>query len=314
VPTVRRQLRDFGNTLLGFMPLSLRRMLLKGFADRPELAESAGHLVLPRRFDTPGPIVEEISRELLKRPRVLPGIDLRTDSALALLASLVEKFAGEIAQIPRERTPECILWMENHTYQDFDTATLYAMLRHLKPKRYVEVGCGFSSRTSTLALRRNATEGATCDAHYIDAWPAEHLREIELPGPLHGQRVQDVPLELFTALEAGDVLFIDTSHVLKTQSDVEWELLHIVPALKPGVWIHFHDIFTPYDYPEEWVIGVPRGGLNEQYGVECLLSGGARFQVELPVHYLWKDHRAALDRLCANTTDRPAAFWFRRIG
>src|SRR4051812_36483905 len=207
------------------MPLALRRMLLKGFADRPELAENAGHVVLPLRFDTPGPIVSEISREVLFRARVLPGIDLRVEAALVLLGTLVDKCAGEIAQIPRERTPGCIIWMENHTYQDFDTATLYAMLRHLKPKRYVEVGCGFSSRTSTFALRRNASEGAACEAHYIDAWPAEHLREIELPGPLLGQRVQDAPLELFTALEAGDVLFIDTSHVLKTQSDVEWELL-----------------------------------------------------------------------------------------
>ena len=80
---------------------------------------------------------------------------------------------------------------------------------------------------------------------------------------------------MFSELKAGDVLFIDTSHVLKCQNDVEWELLHILPSLKPDVHVHIHDIYTPYEQPEDWLLGrYAPGASNEQYAVECLLSGG----------------------------------------
>jgi hypothetical protein len=122
-----------------------------------------------------------------------------------------------------------------------------------------------------------------------------------------------MPVEFFSQLGDGDALFIDTSHVLRTQNDVEYELLRVLPSLAPGVWIHIHDIFTPYDYPEEWVFSVPRAGNNEQYALECLLSGGDRFQVELPLHLLWREHQDVLRPLYLPATDRPAAIWLRRI-
>ncbi len=314
--SIRKQFRTMGNAALQWMPRNLRRKLLKGFSDQPELAEECGFQVMPRVFYSPAPLLDEIARERLLEERPLPGIDLRLPSALSLVETLARHYSPEIAEIPRERTPGMLMWMENASYQDFDTATLYGVLRHLKPRRYVEVGCGYSSRTSTLALRKNAAEGTACEALYIEPYPAPHLLEIEseLSGPLLRRRIQDVPLETFTGLQSGDVLFIDTSHVIRTQNDVEHELLRVLPSLAPGVWVHIHDIFTPYDYPEEWVFSVPRAGNNEQYALECLLSGGDRFQVELPVYCLWRRHRAALDRLCSHTTDRPAAFWIQRTG
>lgn len=308
---MRALLRRFGNSCLALVPPCAIRACLKSFAAHPELSARCGFDVVPRRFYSPIPLPEEIDIHQLALPRHLPGVDLREANALLLLDELI-RFAPEIAEVPRHRSPGCILWMENDTYADFDAATLYAMLRHLKPRRYIEVGCGMSTRASTLALARNTSEGNFCRADYIEPYPTTQFLELELPGTLQRRRIQDVPLDVFQRLEAGDVLFIDTSHVLKTQGDVEFELLRVLPILAPGVWVHVHDIFTPYDYPSEWVLSAPRSGNNEQYALECMLSGGKIWQVELPVHYLWRDRRSQLDRLCAGTLIRPAAFWMRR--
>jgi hypothetical protein len=197
-------------------------------------------------------------------------------------------------------------------FGDFDAAALHAVVRHLKPKRYIELGCGWSSYISSHALERNLKEGHPCDAVYADPEPRRDLKELLALGRVLTQRVQEVPLELFTALDSGDILFIDTSHVLKVQSDVEHQLLRILPSLKPGVWIHFHDFFSPYDYPEEWVRMPVRFALNEQYGVECLLSGGHRYQVELPLFLLWKEQQGVLRDLFPRGGEAPRSFWIRK--
>ena len=121
-----------------------------------------------------------------------------------------------------------------------------------------------------------------------------------------------MPIETFTRLDAGDVLFIDTSHVVKLQSDVTHALVTILPSLKAGVWIHVHDVFTPYDYPQEWVTHHLFTN-NEQYAVEALLTGGERYVVELPLFLLWKDHRDELSRFFPRGTIRPHGFWLRKV-
>src|SRR5262249_12958664 len=134
-------------------------------------------------------------------------------------------------------------FFSNVWYSDFDAAALYALLRHIKPKRYVELGCGFSSLMSAMALSANSKEGSACDALYADPEPRLDVAQRLAPNRLIEKRAQDVPLHVFTALQAGDVLFVDTSHVVKLQSDVVYILSTILPRLNPGTWIHFHDIF-----------------------------------------------------------------------
>jgi Methyltransferase domain len=310
---LRHRARILGNRLLASLPAGFQRMLLKGFSDQPHVAEACGFHILPSTFYSPLPIYSEISKEAFSERRLLPGIDLRINEGLALLERLSAAAASECATLPRSRTEGSLFWHGNGTYEDDDATTLYAMLRLLRPARYVEVGCGDSSRGSVTALLRNREEGSPCDAHWIEPFPSRHFLEIPLPGTMHRKKVQEMPLDLFKSLESGDVLFIDTSHVLKVQNDVEFELLRLLPSLKPGVWIHVHDISTPYEVREDWVLHVPRGSANEQYALECLLSGGERFQVELPLYCLWKEHRDALRQLCPDSVTRPGAFWIRRI-
>jgi len=254
----------------------------------------------------------EIDRAKLGRPRPLPDIDLRAPSALALIAKL-HPFKSELEAIPYEPDGKTPFWFDNKSFTDFDAAVLYGMLRQLKPKRYVELGCGFSSLMSSRALQRNHQEGTPCEAAYCDPEPRLPMGGALAYGRFVQQRVQELPLETFTALRAGDVLFIDTSHVLKIQSDVEQELLRILPSLAPGVWIHVHDIFTPYDYPEDWIYRPQRLWFNEQYAVECLLSGGRRYQVEIPLHHLVRDHLPAMQEFFPQGRARGQSLWLRKL-
>jgi Methyltransferase domain len=267
--------------------------------------------VWPQVFGDPYPEPAQVDLARLKLKRTLPGIKLDVQKSLALLQEL-SAYVAEVDQFLKNRPASLPHW--GITYPACDSATLYAMLRHLKPKRYIEVGCGYSSRCSAAALAINKKEGRPCESAFIEPYPPPYLTEMNLPGEFLQQRIEQVPLERFQQLEADDVLFIDTSHVIKVQNDVEYELLHVLPLLQPGVVVHIHDIFTPYDYPEEWLVGhgPNRGGNNEQYALECLLSGGGDWEVTLPVHLLWREHRQLLKRL-VDSDDRPAAFWIRKM-
>jgi hypothetical protein len=140
------------------------------------------------------------------------------------------------------------------------------------------------------------------------------MQTVLVTGRFLQRRVQDAPSALFSQLQAGDVLFIDTSHVLKVQSDVEHELLRVLPILANGVWLHFHDVFTPYDYPNEWILGTIRHVMNEQYAVECLLTGGDRYQVALPLHLLAREHRSAMQKFFPRCRQWGQSFWLRKTG
>jgi hypothetical protein len=273
------------------------------------VADRAGFSVFPLVWYSPFPEPSQVDVSKLKVSRSLPGIKFPVPNSLELLRELT-RYSPEVAEFLKGRTGNLKRWEE--TFSLCDSGTLYAMLRHLKPRRYIEVGCGYSTRCSTAALARNEQEGHACQSTFIEPYPPPYLTEMTLPGEFLREKIQDVPLERFQKLQAGDVLFLDTSHVIKVQNDVEWDFLHILPLLAPGVIVHIHDIFTPYDYPVEWLVGLPnRGGINEQYAFECFLSGGGPWEVILPVHLLWRE-QVPLLRQVVDANDRPGSFWFRK--
>lgn len=309
---MRYHLFKLFNALVGMIPAPIMQRLLRAIHYHPDIAERVGYTVSPRTFYSPFPDPAEVDLEKLKQKRDLPGIHFNMAETMRLMNELL-KFSAETRDFINNRQASTLkTW--NDTYPVCDSAVLYAMLRYLKPRKYIEVGCGWSSRCSTAALDCNHAEGHGCEALYIDPYPAPHLAEVKLPGKFLKQKIEQTPLDPFLRLEAGDVLFIDTSHVIKTQNDVEYELIHILPSLKPGVIVHIHDIPSPYDYPVQWTVGpgTRRGAINEQYALECLLSGGGDWEVIFPVYLLWKEHRALLAQL--SDSDRwPAAFWIRKL-
>jgi hypothetical protein len=309
---IRFQIYRLGVFAARLIPRNMLRRLLRILQLHPEIASRAGYQVFQEAYWNPFPVASEVDMARLKLKRTFPAIEFQESAYLQLLENLTP-YAGEVDEFFKSRKGNLVAW--DNTYQRADSATLYAMLRRIKPKRYIEVGCGYSSRASAAALRRNEQEGHPCQCTFIEPFPPPYLTEMNLPGEMIPKRIEQMPLAFFQQLEPGDVLFIDTSHVIKIQNDVEFELIHLLPSLKAGVIVHIHDIFTPYDYPEEWMVGKHnnRNGNNEQYALECLLSGGADWEIRLPVHLLWRDHQQAMKKLLPDLHNRPAAFWLEKV-
>jgi len=284
--------------------------VFKSYYQQPRLLDSLGFHVEPYRYDSAIPTSLDVDRAKLRQRRNLPGIIFDEKVFFQWLERL-QPFAEEFAEVPPDYTEGAPFWRHNGGFEDFDAVTLYAMIRLLKPRRFIEVGCGFSTRAASMALRRNTAESHACEALFIEPYPSDDVRRNPPPGPLLERKIQDVPLSTFQDLRDGDILFIDTTHIVKAQSDCVYELLEVLPTLQAGVHVHLHDIFTPFDYPAEWLLDHLRP-FNEQYALECLLTDSKAFQVILPVHFLYTVHHAALDRLLPGGETRPASFWMRR--
>ena len=187
------------------------------------------------------------------------------------------------------------------------------MMRALAPKRVIEVGSGYSSLLMADINRRFLNGSASIQC--VEPYPREFLKG-GVPGlsEVVVERVQSVPLATFEALEADDILFIDSSHVGKTGSDVNYLFFEVLPRLQPGVVIHVHDIFLPADYLQDWAITDNRSW-NEQYQLRALLMYSSAFKPMFGSYYAWITHQAAV----VNALNLPSgrgfgggSFWFRR--
>lgn len=248
--------------------------------------------VPPGHFYSPIPSRED--REQFERqagspvPPALPGIDLNEDGQLQLLDGLA-RYGGEQPYRP-EQAPGLRYVPDCGSYPLGDAMTLHGMLRHLRPRRIIEIGCGFSSAV-ILDANEHYLNGAL-DCTFIDP---DHGRLLPLLKPadherahLIERRLQDVSLDEFDRLESGDILFVDSSHVVKLGSELNTILFEILPRLAAGVHVHFHDIFYPFEYPPEWV----REGRawNESYLLRAFLSYNQAFQITFFFTYLARFH------------------------
>jgi hypothetical protein len=304
------RLRKLTSSALKLVPASFARYLLKSYWYEQSMQDRLKYHIVPYRYYTPIANVFDLDVAQLSVRRSLPGIAPDLSIYFPLLDRL-KPYAGELHHFPGNPDGKSTFWFHNQGYGDFDAITLYSLIRHLKPKKIVEVGSGYSSRVITLAVAKNNEGNIGTECLFIEPYPAPYLLEFKLGGPLLVKRIQEVPLGEFTALAPGDILFIDTSHVLKTQNDLYHILINILPALARGVYIHFHDIFTPYEYPEDWLLKLGRHW-NEQYVLEALLANGCDFEVVLPVHGLWRDYPAKLAELLPFGKTAPGAFWVKR--
>ena len=253
---------------------------------------------------------------LLTRPlsdvRNLPGIDLRHDEQVALLDELV--FADELVPLQLDRAPASALDPYIGPLSNFDSGDaefLYQMIRRFKPRRVVEIGSGDSTKIAQLALRRNAEETGEV-AEHVCVEPYE-MPWLEQSGVrVIRAKVEDVGLELFAELGRDDLLFIDSSHMIRPQGDVLFEYLEVLPSLASGVLVHVHDIFTPRDYLQQWIHESVRMW-NEQYLLGALMRNSDRYEVVAALNYLHHDDYARLAALCPYLVPErePASFYLR---
>ncbi|HJT78579.1 MAG TPA: class I SAM-dependent methyltransferase [Gemmataceae bacterium] len=278
-------------------------------------AEHALLWVPPGHFYSP--ILDAADRARFERdrarplPREVPGVDLNEDGQLALLRQL-RPYYDELPFADHAQ-PGLRYRYDNPTYSYSDAVCLYAMLRHLRPRRIIEVGSGWSSAVMLDTNERFLANSVrlTCVEPYPDVLhsvmtDADRGRVEVVPCGL-----QEVGPERFAELAAGDVLFIDSTHVCKPGSDVAYLFAEVLPRLAAGVHVHFHDIFYPFDYPPVWV--AQGRAWNEAYMLRSFLQFNDRFRVVLFNTFLAHFHREWLEREMPLCRLSCGSLWLRRV-
>jgi predicted O-methyltransferase YrrM len=271
--------------------------------------------VPPGHFYSPIPdqafVAKHKDRLFDRRVEEIPGIALNARGQLAL----VEAFGSFYPEQPfhREKTSGVRYYFENSFFSYADAIALYSMLRHFRPRRVVEVGVGFSSAvmldTSDLFLSKGIS------FTFVDPYP-ERLESLASQADIAANRllrvpVQDVPPGVFESLEANDILFIDSSHVVKVGSDVVHLLTYVLPRLREGVLIHFHDVFWPFEYPEQWV--AEGRAWNEDYVLKAFLQFNETFEILFFNSYLATHHAQSLERHLPLALENPGgSLWIRK--
>lgn len=267
----------------------------------------------PGHFYSPLPSPEEVeaafSREGYGPP--FPGIDLNEDEQVALL----HEFAAYYPDLPFPEAPAPgkRFHLANPSYGRYDAFVLYCMVRRLRPTRIVEVGCGYSS-AAILDLNDLLFEGRL-ELTFVDPDLAQ-FRRLLLPSEtsrptLIEKPLQDTPNAVFESLGPSDILFIDTSHVSKVGSDVNHLFFKVLPALKPGVWVHIHDVTGNLEYPRHWF---DEGrAWNELYLLRAFLMYNRSFKVMFSSALMFNEHRDVLRKrmpMCAEGGG--GQIWLRR--
>lgn len=251
----------------------------------------------------------------LQAPEAMPDIDFRPENHKALLAGDVGRFMRDFdfdKETPKNASGGLQFTDGNDQFGWLDARMLVGMLRHHAPARVIEVGSGFSTLIMDSVVKGYLRDRTQITA--IEPFPRPFLADLAHVSLLQS-KVQDVPLSTFDQLQSGDVLFIDSSHVAKTGSDVNYLFFEVLPRLPVGVLIHVHDIWLPLEYPQDWVLTEARCW-NEQYLLRALLSGSRQYQIELAGMYLYHFLRPSLDAAIgasAAATGCGSSFWMRKV-
>lgn len=276
-------------------------------------------LVVPGHFYSPLPSSTDIDTLLKTMPEPckvieVQGIDISLEKHLALW----DEFLPYLRQMSFsvESRNDGRYHFSNGSFEQGDGTILYAMLHYFKPKKMIEIGCGYSTSLS-LDVITEELSGKT-SVTLIDPFPGlalSLLEEKRIKGEitLHAARIQDVPLDIFQTLESGDILFIDSTHVAKAGSDVLHEYFSILPCLQAGVVIHIHDIFWPFEYlPHSFTKNFP--AWNELYLLRALLTNNPHYEILFFNHYfglMAESHIAQSFPLFLENTG--GSLWLRKL-
>jgi predicted O-methyltransferase YrrM len=274
------------------------------------LWEQMGFHISPVHYYSPIPDTRALRPELWERESPLVGISMKDEAQLDLLQQAFPRYQDEYNQLPMEQTPSPHEFhFGNPMFSGTDALVLYCMVRHFRPALVLEVGSGFSSRLSAQAALKNGDTKLVC----IEPYPEETLRQ-GFPGltALHEKRVQDVDLEFFEQLSSNDILFVDSSHVVKIGGDVTYLFLEVFPRLKPGVLVHVHDIYLPAEVRRDWVLEELRFW-NEQYLLHAFLLFNSAFEVLFANNYLALKYPEEMRRTFPRSPWwGGGSFWIRR--
>lgn len=253
----------------------------------------------------------------LREDRYLPAIDFNINEQLELLEKF--NYQNELLGFPRKKTKDRLKFAYDYgAYPSGDSEIYYSIIRTIKPKKIIEIGSGSSTLMALNAIKKNK-EDRTYECEVICIEPYEYDWLEQLGVKVIRERVEKTQLSLFQSLDQNDILFIDSSHIIRPQGDVLFEILEILPSLKKGVYVHFHDICTPKDYFDEWILN--QVFWNEQYLLEAFLSFNNCFKIVLASNFLFHKYKDLLLSKCpvlaedvvTNPLREVGSFWIKRV-
>lgn len=252
---------------------------------RPLLFAPPGHFYSPH----PGNAEIHAHQNFDWARNEIPGIDLREDAQFALLQELAKHYpAMPFSDSPTRNNRYGFV---NHAFGHADAVLLFSIIRHLEPRRIIEVGSGHSSCAILDTL--DSMPDTQTRVAFVEPYP-ELLQRLVRPDDLERhellpQPLQACPISLFQSLGPGDILFVDSSHVAKLGSDVNYLVFEILPALQRGVWVHIHDIVSPFEYPLQWLH--EGRAWNEAYLLRAFLEFNNAYRIELFSTYVLRRHK-----------------------
>ena len=273
------------------------------------LWESSGIHITPVHFYQPIPDTRALPNTLWQAASDLPAVDMNDSLQLDFICHRFPQFRGEYENIPVTAQEPGQFSLTNGRFDGTDALVTYCMIRHHKPRTIIEVGSGYSSLISGQAAAKNGAPALVC----LDPFPLDFLAR-GFPGlrTFIQEKAERMDLDFFSQLQSGDILFLDSSHTVKIGSDVNYLFLEVLPRLNPGVIVHVHDIFFPFEYPRDWAMDECRFW-TEQYILQAFLAFNSEFEVLLCNSFLAHYH---LEKLKATFPTSPSwgggSFWMRR--
>lgn len=271
--------------------------------------EQRGIHITPNHFYQPIPDTRMLKETLWTQLSELSGVDMNIDEQAELLLKVFPQFKPEYDRFPLAPTNVPYqFYLNNGCYDGLDALVLYCMVRHFKPRKIIEIGSGFSTRVSAQASLVNGNTELTA----IEPYPSEVLIK-GFPGlsKLHKEKIENIDISIFNELQEDDILFVDTSHVVKCGGDVNQIYLEIIPRLKKGVIVHIHDIFFPREYPKEWIFEMQRFW-TEQYMLQAFLAFNSEFEVLFSNSFIPYKYFKEVQTIFPNSPCGGSSFWMRR--
>lgn len=267
-----------------------------------QIAEKKGFHITKADFYSPIPIVNQLTSE-----DFLEKKDLHINWNVKNQMDLLEELSSFSPDFQKFLDIEKYT-LQNESFGYHDAPTYFCLIRHFKPKKIIEIGAGNSTKIAYYGSLPIGTLITTIDPFVSDNLGKQFSERVEVIK----EPVQEIPISVFESLSENDILFIDSTHVSKINSDVNYLFLEVLPIIRPGVIVHIHDIFLPGSYPRKWL----EWNLlfwNEQYLLNAFLIGNDDYEIILTNYYMRLNHPNLLKKFFE--TGLPpggGSFWMRR--
>jgi|WetSurSiteA1Bulk_404760.scaffolds.fasta_scaffold00147_2 hypothetical protein len=261
--------------------------------EKPKTQHPGVIIFPPGHYYSPLPDIEAIKLEEAKifhtYPDSLPGVDLNVERQLHLFNEFKKIYKEQ--PFHDDKQENLRFYFNNDAYPHGDGILLYCFIRYLKPKKIIDIGSGYSSCVILDTNELYFNNAINCT--FIDPYPERLLAFIKERDrqkiEIIPKKLQEIDIDFFSQLSSDDLLVIDSTHVSKVNSDVNYLFFHILPLLKRGIYIHFHDIFYPFEYPKEWIY---QGfAWNESYMLRAFLQYNTAFRIQFFSSYMFHFYR-----------------------